>query len=113
VPSIEGCCLPSQRAIRDDRFKLIVYPEINRQQLFDLTSDPEEINDLSDNPSYRQRMESLLAELKEMQIQFGDSLPLFSELPRPAEWHPPEGNALNEIRKRWRMLPVSEKAGQE
>jgi arylsulfatase A-like enzyme len=99
-----------QRAIRDNRFKLIVYPEINRQQLFDLVSDPDERNDLSENPSYGERKQSLLAGLRELQSQFGDSLPLFSEHPRPAEWHPPEGDALNEIRKRWKMPPVGETA---
>jgi arylsulfatase A-like enzyme len=99
-----------QRAIRDDRFKLIVYPEINRQQLFDLASDPDERNDLSENPSHTERTQSLLARLRELQSQFGDSLPLFSEHPHPAAWQPPEGDALNEIRKRWKMPPVGETA---
>ncbi len=32
-----------QRAIRDDRFKLILYQRINRKQLFDLAGDPDEL----------------------------------------------------------------------
>ena len=37
----------AQCAVRDDRWKLIVYPLINKTQLFDLRSDPLEIRDLA------------------------------------------------------------------
>ena len=33
-----------QRAITDGRWKLIVYPRINKTQLFDLQKDPHETN---------------------------------------------------------------------
>jgi arylsulfatase A-like enzyme len=39
-------CAAGQHAIRDDRWKLIRYPQVNRTQLFDLQSDPQERNDL-------------------------------------------------------------------
>src|SRR3712207_1229222 len=32
-----------QRAVRDDRWKLIVYPQVNKVQLFDLKADPAEL----------------------------------------------------------------------
>ena len=40
-----------QRAVRDDQWKLIVYPEVNKTQLFNLRDDPEELQDLADDPS--------------------------------------------------------------
>ena len=39
------------RAVRDERWKLIRYPAIDRTQLFDLQSDPQETNDLAEDPS--------------------------------------------------------------
>lgn len=36
-----------QRAVRDEQWKLIRYPEVNRTQLFDLNADPLETRDLS------------------------------------------------------------------
>ncbi len=39
-----------QRAVRDERWKLIVYPKINKRQLFDLHNDPYEMHDLSSGP---------------------------------------------------------------
>ncbi len=40
-----------QRAVRDDRWKLIVYPQINKTQLFDLANDPAERVDLANDPA--------------------------------------------------------------
>ena len=40
-----------QRAVRDERWKLIVYPKINKLQLFDLHDDPYEMQDLSADPA--------------------------------------------------------------
>ena len=41
-----------QRAIRNDRWKLIHYPAIQRNQLFDLKTDPAEVRDLSSDPQH-------------------------------------------------------------
>ncbi len=43
----------SQRMIRTDRWKLIDYPQADRQQLFDLDSDPYELTDLAQNPDHQ------------------------------------------------------------
>lgn len=48
-----------QRAVRTDRWKLIHYPQIDRDQLFDLVADPDERNDLSADPKHA----AVLAEL--------------------------------------------------
>lgn len=96
-----------QRAIRDQRFKLIAYPQINKLQLFDLAADPDERHDLASHPAQKQRVDGLLQELRKLQSQFGDTLPLQSQQPAPESWQPPEGEALDTLRKRWNMPPVS------
>lgn len=78
-----------QRAIRDDRYKLIRYPLINKTQLFDLTSDPDELNDLAPDPAQSQRIESMLVRLREWQKELGDSSPLETANPRDGKWVPP------------------------
>lgn len=40
--------IPTQRMVRTDRWKLIHYAHLGRYQLFDLTSDPHERNDLAE-----------------------------------------------------------------
>ena len=44
---IYGYFRDKQRMVRNKRYKLIHYPHIDRQQLFDLQKDPHEVNDLS------------------------------------------------------------------
>jgi arylsulfatase A-like enzyme len=69
-----------QRAIRDDRWKLIWYPKIDRVQLFDLSTDPWETNDLSPHPDQADRVADLRRKLAADQAQAGD--PLKSSLGR-------------------------------
>lgn len=79
-----------QRAVRDDRYKLIRYPKIDRTQLFDLQSDPEEIHDLSGQQELETKKTQLLARLKEAQTEFGDKAALVVANPTPADWSPPK-----------------------
>jgi len=65
-----------QRAIRDDRWKLIVYPQVNRRQLFDLQTDPYEMHDLIDQPQHAERVNDLFGNLQRWQADVGDELPL-------------------------------------
>lgn len=78
-----------QRAVRDERWKLIRYPHINHTQLFDLKEDPDELHNLADDPAQQQRVEKLLALLKDWQKQVGDRAPLASATPREMKWIPP------------------------
>ena len=71
-----------QRAIRNDRWKLIVYPGINRVQLFDLKSDPEEMHDLSAVPAHGSRIIRMKSMLRDWQQRFGDRTPLESSTPK-------------------------------
>jgi arylsulfatase A-like enzyme len=75
-----------QRAIRDDRWKLLVYPQINKVQLFDLKNDPAETKDLSTDKVHAAELERLTGLLKDWQKQSGDTQPLRSENPQPSEF---------------------------
>jgi arylsulfatase A-like enzyme len=72
-----------QRAITDERWKLIVYPRINKTQLFDLQSDPHEMHDLAGDGLHRDTLSRLTALLKQSQKQFGDEQALTTEKPLP------------------------------
>lgn len=61
-----------QRMVRDERWKLIWYPKINRFQLFDLTADPWEINDLAEKAAHADKLAELKKKLAEQQQHFGD-----------------------------------------
>ena len=61
-----------QRAVRDDRWKLIVYPQANKTQLFDLQADPAETKDLSAEPAHARDLERMTALLKKQQEAFGN-----------------------------------------
>ncbi|MEM7373284.1 MAG: sulfatase-like hydrolase/transferase [Bacteroidota bacterium] len=74
--AIYGAYIDLQRMVRKDGFKLIVYPKINRLRLFDLTKDPKEMNDLAEDPAYAEKVQQLLAELRQLQEEFGDQLDL-------------------------------------
>jgi arylsulfatase A-like enzyme len=79
-----------QRAVRDDRWHLIVYPQINKVQLFDLVNDPHEIKDLAGDAAHAKTVERLLGTLKDWQEKLGDKQPLRSEKPVPPEFDFPK-----------------------
>jgi arylsulfatase A-like enzyme len=60
-----------QRAIRDPRWKLIVYPQVNRVQLFDLESDPDELRDLASAPEHGERIAAMRARMFQLEHQLG------------------------------------------
>jgi len=78
----------TMRAVRDRRWKLIVYPQIARQQLFDLEKDPGEMNDLSGDPRFEERLQELTALMQSWQARVGDRQPLAIEHPKPGTWSP-------------------------
>jgi arylsulfatase A-like enzyme len=75
-----------QRAVRDDRWKLLVYPRVNKVQLFDLQGDPAEMKDLAAEMAHAGEVERLTACLRDWQKRLGDTLPLRSERPEPLEF---------------------------
>jgi choline-sulfatase len=62
--SIYGAYIGTQRMITKDGWKLIVYPNINRSKLFNLSKDPQEMTDLSANPEYAAKLKQLTALLE-------------------------------------------------
>jgi len=58
--------------IRTNRYKLIVYPQASRVQLFDLREDPDELKNIyTDNPEVAER---LLKQLQAWQAEAGDPM---------------------------------------
>ncbi len=93
-----------QRALREERYKLIVYPKIGRRQLFDLARDPDEVHDLSTDAAQAGRMARMLAKLRAAQAQFGDTAPLSTETPGDPVFRPPTGADLDRLRKPWGIV---------
>ena len=75
-----------QRAVRDERWKLIVYPKINTIQFFDLENDPFEMNDIANDPKHASDQNRLTTLLRDWQKRLGDSQPLTSQSPRRKEF---------------------------
>ncbi len=79
----------AQRSIRDERWKLIRFPQINRTQLFDLVSDPHETRDLSGDPKNAAVIERLMGKMADEQKRYDDRQPLTADQPKPAEFKHP------------------------
>jgi arylsulfatase A-like enzyme len=82
-----------QRSIRDARWKLICYPQINMNQLFDLQTDPNELHNLWENPRHASKAKELTAMLEKTQKEAGDSCPLMVATPKDPHWSPPAPKA--------------------
>jgi len=77
-----------QRAVRDERWKLIRYPRIHKTQLFDLQTDPYESNDLSGKEEYADKIREMMALLEKAQQEHGDSCALTVANPQDPAWSP-------------------------
>ena len=63
-----------QRAVRDERYKLIEYcvDENRHTQLFDLKTDPNEINNLAGNPDFAGHLYKMRTLLKSEKVKQND-----------------------------------------
>jgi arylsulfatase A-like enzyme len=82
-----------QRALRDERWKLIRYPQVDRTQLFDLAADPDERVNLAERPEHAARVKEMVARLARLMIEHADAASLNAAAPQPAEWTPPAKKA--------------------
>ena len=60
--------------VRSDRYKLIYYYENNDWELYDLQKDRMELNNVYDNPAYKQIRDSLKNELQTQMKKFKDNI---------------------------------------
>ncbi len=68
----------SQRMIRKDNYKLILYPKSQKILLYNLKEDPLELNDIAGIPSNFYKIKALLKDLIQLQEDMGDDLDLKS-----------------------------------
>ena len=74
LDAVSGAYINVQRSIRKDNWTLLVYPKVPQVKLFNLSADPEEMNNLAD--AEPERVEALFAALQELQEEMGDQLQL-------------------------------------
>ncbi|MBJ6368794.1 sulfatase-like hydrolase/transferase [Snuella sedimenti] len=73
----------SQRMIRKDNYKLIVYPKSEQILLYDLKNDPKELHDIASNKENAGKLKSLFGDLIKLQQEMSDQLdlkPLYAKL---------------------------------
>ncbi|AWW29544.1 choline-sulfatase [Echinicola strongylocentroti] len=79
MDKVYGAYINYQRMIKQDGYKLIVYPSASKILLYDLAQDPHEMDDLSGNKAQRERITSMFAALQAEQRRLGDQLVLNKE----------------------------------
>jgi arylsulfatase A-like enzyme len=62
------------RAVRTDEWKLIRYPQINYTQLYNLKSDPLEINNLASMPEHKSKVDEMMGLLKKWAVETSDTM---------------------------------------
>lgn len=72
-----------QRAVRDERWKLIAYPKLGYLQLFDLKWDPDETANLIDRADLAPEVERLRGLMKGWQARVGDTAQIPTESKAP------------------------------
>ncbi len=87
----------TQRSIRDERWKLMRFPQIGVSHLFDLKSDPQETRNLAELPEQRERVANMMARLERAQVAWADKLPLTATNLQPASFVPPQGQKMEEM----------------
>ena len=83
VRSVYGKYMDLQRMIVQDDWKLIMYPYAKQKvRLFNMKKDPEEMNDLSQNPEYTEKIQTLKSAFIKLQKEINDPLDVDNPSPR-------------------------------
>ncbi|MGJ8651759.1 MAG: sulfatase-like hydrolase/transferase [Opitutaceae bacterium] len=72
--SIYGAYLDRQRMITKNGWKLIRYPKISVDRLYDMNNDPLETKDLANNPEYASKLRELRHALAGLSKELGDTV---------------------------------------
>ena len=72
--AIYGAYLDRQRMVTKGDWKLISYPTLGVERLFNLKKDPNEMNDLARNPEYAVRLREMRAALSDLSMRMDDPL---------------------------------------
>lgn len=72
--SIYGAYMDYQRMVCDSKYKLIWYPKIKTELLFDLEKDPEEMQNLAKNPEYTKVLKQMGVRLQQQMKEMNDPL---------------------------------------
>ena len=70
--SVYGSYRHFQRMVRTLDYKLIYYPLLQKTQLFNISEDPGELNDLSEDPAQAERIVAMMQDLENWKQTVGD-----------------------------------------
>ncbi len=79
--AVYGAYQNTQRAIRKEGWKLILYPELKVKRLYHYAADPQEKRDLAAQPKHQDRLKDLFADLVGLQKEYHDTLDLKAAYP--------------------------------
>jgi arylsulfatase A-like enzyme len=74
--SIYGAFMDTQRMVRHDGWKLILYPQLKVKLLYNLHEDPQELNNLAGDAGQLPRMRTLFGRLQALQKEHDDQVDL-------------------------------------
>ena len=81
LDAVYAAYMDVQRAVIHDGWKLVLYPAAKVVKLYNLSNDPQEIQNLAANPAMADRKKTLFAELLRLQKQYDDKLDLVGVFP--------------------------------
>lgn len=82
--AIYGAYLGVQRSVKQNGYKLILYPKIAKARLYHVKDDPREMKDLADDPAKKAVMRELFSKLVALQGEVGDTMDLAAVYPELA-----------------------------
>lgn len=91
-----------QRAWRDDRWKVIWYPRIDRWQVFDLAADPDERVDLARDPANAARVSAMRRTLGRARAEQGDDAMLLIDRVEPEVFDADAAEAARRTKDHWK-----------